>query len=41
MDVADRICCMARQGVEVCVDGAGRMDNSDRVCWEAVMRVRA
>ena len=40
MDVADRISCMARMGVEVmCLDGAGRMD--DRVCSEAVMGARA
>ena len=37
LDVADGMSCMAGMGEEVCVDGAGRMDD----CNRAVMRVRA
>ena len=40
MDVAGGMNCVAGMGVEVCVDGAGRVDNGDWVSSEAVMGVR-
>ena len=41
MDVAGGMSCVAGMGVEVCVDGAGRVDDGDWVCSKAVIGARA
>ena len=39
MDVAGGMSCVAVMGMEVWVDGAGRVDDGDWVCSEAGMGV--